>query len=93
MPFAPPKHRPSGWKPAAKKPTDPFYTSDFWRKMRDRIKYRDGGICARCGAPDSWRVDHITPRTQGGPDVDWNMRLLCDGCDAIRHSEKGHAWR
>jgi 5-methylcytosine-specific restriction endonuclease McrA len=93
MPFAPPKHRPLGWKPAPKKPTDAFYTSDYWRKARDRIKYRDGGICAKCGKPDSWRVDHIRPRTEGGSDSDWNLRLLCDGCDAIRHAEKGKAWR
>ncbi len=93
MPFAPPKHRPPGWRPAAKKPTESFYGSAVWKKTRDRIRYRDGGICARCGKPDSWRVDHITPRAEGGLDVDWNLRLLCDACDAIRHAEKGKAWR
>lgn len=61
--------------------------------MRERIKYRDGGICSHCGKPDSWRVDHIKPRKEGGPDVDWNMRLLCDDCDAKRHAEKGLAWK
>jgi 5-methylcytosine-specific restriction endonuclease McrA len=93
MPFAPPKHRPPGWKPAAKKVTESFYNTFAWQQTRDRIKYRDGGICANCGKPDSWRVDHIRPRTQGGPDHDWNLRLLCDACDAIRHAEKGHVWR
>lgn len=93
MPYAPPKHRPPGWRPPASKGTDPYYGSVAWKQLRQRVRRRDRGICARCGAPDSWKVDHVQPRSEGGADHEWNLRLLCDDCDAKRHAEKGSAWR
>jgi 5-methylcytosine-specific restriction endonuclease McrA len=93
MPFAPPKHRPPGWKPGPKKTTNPFYNSVFWKHLRQRVRQRDGGICQVCGKSDSRRVDHVKPREEGGADHEWNLRTLCDDCDAKRHAEKGHAWR
>ena len=89
MPYAPPRHRPPGWRPPAPKPTDRFYNSVFWKQLREHVRRRDGGICSECGEPNSWRVDHIIPRTEGGPDEPSNLRLLCMDCDNKRHSEKG----
>jgi 5-methylcytosine-specific restriction endonuclease McrA len=89
MPYAPPKHRPQGWRPPAPKPTDPFYSSKYWKQVRMHVRHRDHGICALCGERGSWRVDHIIPRTEGGPDDASNLRLLCIDCDAKRHAEKG----
>jgi 5-methylcytosine-specific restriction protein A len=93
MPWAPPKHRPPGWRPPAPKPTDQFYGSSTWKRMREFVLQRDGGVCARCGAPESNHVDHIRPRSRGGRDVVWNLRVLCTDCDAKRHAEKGSVWR
>jgi len=93
MPYAPPKHRPPGWHPGPPKGTDPFYGSTLWKQLRERVRRRDHGICARCGAPNSWRVDHIKPRAEGGVDLEWNLRLLCATCDNKRHAEKGKVWR
>jgi 5-methylcytosine-specific restriction protein A len=47
-----------------------------WRKIRARIVIRDGGICQLCGNEGD-SVDHITPRSQGGSDADYNLQLLC----------------
>lgn len=93
MPFAPPKHRPPGWRARAPKPTDPFYSSVRWKEMRVRVRRRDRGICALCGEPNSWTVDHRIPRKEGGPDEEWNLRLLCTRCDNRWHREKGTAWQ
>jgi 5-methylcytosine-specific restriction endonuclease McrA len=57
------------------------------------VRERDGGICRRCGRPDSWRVDHIKARRDGGADAEWNLQLLCTDCDAKKHREKGRAWK
>ena len=92
MPMAPPKHRPLGWRPAPKA-VHPFYNSPLWAQLRARVRQRDRGICAKCGKPGSWTVDHIKPRNEGGVDLEWNLRLLCRDCDAKRHREKGLAWR
>ena len=92
MPYATPKHRPPGWRPSPK-PTDPFYNSVYWKQLRAHVRSRDGGICARCGAPESRQVDHIRPRTEGGADAEWNLRLLCADCDNKRHRDKGSKWR
>lgn len=93
MPYAPPKHRPPGWRPAPPKPTDPFYGSTFWKQLREFVRRRDRGICAQCGRPNSWRADHVIPRELGGMDDPSNLRLLCTRCDNKRHREKGLAWR
>lgn len=93
MPYAPPKHRPPGWRRYVPRPADPFYGSTLWKQLRARVRRRDHGICALCGAINAWLVDHRIPRSEGGPDEEWNLRLLCTTCDNQRHPEKGRVWR
>jgi 5-methylcytosine-specific restriction protein A len=95
MPNLPPKHRPSGWRPPAKfpNPAHAFYGTQEWKRLRAFVRERDGGICRVCGEPESWRVDHIRPRDQGGSDDPSNLQCLCTLCDAKKHAEKGRAWR
>jgi 5-methylcytosine-specific restriction protein A len=95
MPTLPPKHRPAGWRPTPKfvNPDHAFYGTQAWKRLREFVRKRDGGICARCGRAESWRVDHIIPRADGGPDDQSNLQLLCDDCDAKKHREKGSAFR
>lgn len=38
-----------------------------WRKLRDQILKRDGGICWICGQPGADTVDHLVPWVAGGP--------------------------
>jgi 5-methylcytosine-specific restriction endonuclease McrA len=89
MPFAPPKHRPSGWRPRPPKPTDQFYKSPAWLSLRQKVIRRARGRCVMCGAPGATQVDHRIPRSLGGADALWNLRLLCRPCDNRRHAEKG----
>jgi 5-methylcytosine-specific restriction enzyme A len=90
MPYAPPKHRPPGWRPAVKR-TDPFYGSALWKRLRTAVRQRDRGICQECRNP-GWIVDHIIARKDGGPDEMSNLRTLCAVCDNRRHPEKA-SWQ
>lgn len=78
-----------------RKVTDPFYQAPAWRELRFRTLQRDHWCCTVChrsvrGKGES-RVDHIESRRKR-PDLALvlsNLRTLCIGCDAKRHSEKG----
>jgi 5-methylcytosine-specific restriction endonuclease McrA len=54
-----------------------------WRKIRQRIINRDRGLCQMCGNEGD-SVDHITPRSQGGTDEDYNLQLLCRSCNSSK---------
>ena len=41
-------------------------------------------VCPGCGRPhyrDAFHIDHIVPKSKGGPDVDSNLQLLCGSCN------------
>jgi 5-methylcytosine-specific restriction protein A len=70
-----------------------------WKKIRERIIARDGGLCqwptdsqglTRCGEPGT-DVDHIVPAFRGGTDTDDNLWLLCP--EHHRHKTSSDAGR
>lgn len=77
------------------KGTEPFYSTNAWRMLRMKTLKRDNWHCVVCHASvrgkGESRVDHIVSRTKapGLAFVLANLRTLCVGCDAKRHSEKG----
>jgi 5-methylcytosine-specific restriction protein A len=64
-----------------------FYQSPLWRALRAQVMDEEP-ICRDCRkehrATPTQFVDHIIPRTEGGPDVRSNLAGLC----ARHHSEK-----
>ena len=58
-----------------------FYASAEWRRLRAYVLTRDP-LCRICGQVPSWHVDHIIPRSAGGPDTVENLRGLCRRCHA-----------
>jgi 5-methylcytosine-specific restriction endonuclease McrA len=54
-----------------------------WRKIRQRILERDGYTCQQCGLEGN-TVDHITPRSLGGGDEDFNLQCLCSKCNSAK---------
>lgn len=44
----------------------PARTGRPWRRLRDRIIRRDGGICHLCGQPGADSADHIVAVAHGG---------------------------
>jgi len=65
--------------------------SDIWnstqpmRAARQVIYGRDEGLCMYCGDPVGARgfeLDHIVPKSRGGPDTYTNLVCSCRGCNA-----------
>ena len=64
---------------------NPLYASTKWRKYRQALLMRRGGVCDACGnAPlfdRELHVDHIKPIAEGGPVYDEaNLQILCIQC-------------
>lgn len=60
---------------------------DYWVKrlyFRSRLYERDGGICGICGKPVDYAdmdVDHIRPKSWGGPDHWDNLQVSHSSCN------------
>jgi len=50
-------------------------------ELRSRILERDEFACATCGATDDLQIDHIVPVRKGGPNVEFNLQVLCAPCN------------
>lgn len=55
-----------------------------WEQTKKRIKARDKNLCQTCYRNDrlteAFAVDHITPKEQGGSDIDSNLECICHPC-------------
>lgn len=60
----------------------------LWEALRKRVLERDGWVCTWCGkglAGSDATADHFpVPKSQGGPDEEWNLRASCRRCNGIR---------
>lgn len=54
------------------------------KSTRLAVFERDGHVCVRCGSTDRLEVDHILPKSCGGPHIFENLRTLCKSCNAAR---------
>ena len=60
------------------------------RLWRERIKDNWNNECAYCGSTENLTLDHVKPRSLGGPDVSSNIVCACHECN----HEKGHTeWK
>lgn len=55
---------------------------------RQRVFDLDGGWCHYCGERAS-TLDHIVPRSAGGPSCQWNLVGSCSPCNSIKSSYRG----
>lgn len=64
------------------------------QQLRYAIGYRDKFRCKWCGFRHNLELDHVIPWSNGGEDIDTNLRLLCHGCNTSRsnfHSDEDSA--
>ncbi|MDE0135015.1 MAG: HNH endonuclease [Acidimicrobiaceae bacterium] len=52
----------------------------LWHALGDGERRPCAG-CDRAKYYDDFHLDHITPRSKGGPDIDANLQLLCAACN------------
>lgn len=64
-------------------------------RFRDRLSAEQNHRCCYCGvrtnearSPDHVAtVEHVIPRSRGGPDAYWNLAMACQGCNSRRSSQ------
>lgn len=59
--------------------------SDISLRLREEVVLRAGNRCEYCGLSQlgqeaAFHIDHVTPRTAGGPTVADNLALACVSC-------------
>lgn len=74
-------------------------------KLFEEVYVRDGGCCVYCGtplrrpgpgvkrAPDLATLDHVRPRSLGGPLTRENLVLACSACNNARGTMEADAFR
>ena len=70
--------------------------SQYWRftvlrrrasilaSLRERIYKRDGYRCLFCGTDSDLTLDHIHPKSLGGPHTEDNLQTLCRSCNSSK---------
>ena len=65
-------------------------TGEAKRLWRERIRENWNNQCAYCGSDENLTLDHIHPRSLGGPDTTNNVVCACHACN----QDKGHTeWK
>ena len=59
---------------------------DAKRLWKERIKENWNHTCAYCGSTENITLDHVKPRSLGGPDTSQNIVAACHQCN----NDKGH---
>ena len=60
---------------------------------RSIIEGYPGDVCAYCGRPaTSWTLDHIIPKSKGGPTRRWNLARCCSHCNGNKGSHDLLPW-
>ena len=49
-------------------------------------------VCIYCGSEEDLSVDHLIPRSLGGPDIGDNAILACKSCNASKSNKGVYEW-
>ena len=61
--------------------------------IREYIKERDvTGECIYCGSKTGLSVDHLIPRSRGGPESSDNAVMACKACNSSRRDKGIYEW-
>lgn len=64
---------PNGWNRVPKR-----------QELRRYVLARDRAVCWLCGKPGATTVDHVIPRSLGGPDTAANLKAAHAWCNTSR---------
>jgi hypothetical protein len=65
-----------------------YLQSPLWKRRRDLVMKRCGGICEGCGTRRATEVHHVTYQ-HVFRELLFELRGLCDGCHKICHDDQG----
>lgn len=66
--------------------------SDAKRLWRERIKDNWNHECAYCGSDEEITLDHVKPRSFGGPDRSDNIVCACHSCNQSKGRNEWKTW-
>lgn len=66
--------------------------ADAKRMWRERIKDNWNYQCAYCGSEDDLTLDHVKPRSLGGPDRTNNVICACHDCNQSKGHQDWKQW-
>jgi 5-methylcytosine-specific restriction endonuclease McrA len=61
---------------------------EIWRRLRQIIYTRDGGLCCYCHNPvrlEDCHIHHVLELSEGGTNQPTNLKTLCVKCHKTRH--------
>jgi len=62
--------------------------------IREYVEERENqGRCIYCGSKDRLTVDHILPKSRGGPDSPDNAVWVCQKCNRSKGSKRLYEWK
>ena len=61
----------------------------LWRKD---VKEKWDWKCAYCGDKNNLTIDHVVPRSKGGPDFTKNVVCCCSSCNQKKGHEPWEEW-
>lgn len=73
----------------------PFYGSEKWRKLRNRVLKKYNKVCMCCGSKNKIQVDHIYPRSKY-PRLEFvfqNLQVLCEECNFRKSNRTNKDYR
>ena len=56
-------------------------SSKIPKGLRWTVLERDGFACRACGTKNCLEIDHIIPKSAGGPTIEANLQVLCADCN------------
>jgi len=61
----------------------------FWNEIREYIKEREkNDECIFCGSKDKLTLEHLFPKSLGGPDTEKNLVMVCKKCNSSKGSNR-----
>jgi hypothetical protein len=65
----------------------------FWNSIREYVKEKEvAGKCAFCGSTDQLSLEHLFPRSHGGPDDEKNVTWVCRTCNSTKSSKRPYEY-
>src|SRR3989304_1358021 len=61
----------------------------FWNEIREYVKERESkDECIFCGGKTSLTLDHLFPKSLGGPNDEKNVAWICRGCNSSKGARR-----
>lgn len=65
----------------------------FWNEIREYIKEREKtNECIFCGSKENLTLEHLFPRSLGGPDNEKNIVWVCKKCNSSKGNNRLYEW-